>query len=116
MLDQKTLNWRTPKAVDGRRYPPHLRSYEVFDAQLTPLVARMQPATFDDLSVHIEDPRALAALPRWLASAEWRSIVRRQSAQSRGRRTYVLGPRAKVRSPGVKAGPPRAKARPARAA
>jgi hypothetical protein len=97
-LDQKTLTWKRPKALDGRSYPTYLRSYEVFDQTVLPVLAQHQPATFDDLSVHIDDPKARAALPRWLASAEWRSLVERHGPSKRGPRTYMLGQRAHVMS------------------
>jgi hypothetical protein len=95
-LDQRTLGWKSPKSLDGRKYPAHLRLYEQFDSVVLPVVAQLEPATFDDLSMRIEDPKARAALPRWLASAEWRSLVERHEPSARGPRTYVLGSRARV--------------------
>jgi hypothetical protein len=95
-VDQKTFGSKTPRTLDGRRYPEHLRAYEALDEQLVPVVAQWQPATFDVLSAHVTDPRARAVLPRWLASAEWRGLVERQAPARRRPRTYVVGPRARA--------------------
>lgn len=97
-LDQSTLGWKRPKALDGRRYPRHLEQYERFDRVMLPLVAELQPATFDDLSVRLDDPKAQAGLSRWLTSAEWRGLVERRDPARHRPRTYVLGPRAAPRS------------------
>ena len=96
LLDQRTLGWKTPRTIDGRRYPAHLRAYEQFDAEILPLLAEIGHATFDDLSVRVTDPKARAVLPLWLASAEWRSLVERHDPSARRPRTYELGPRAKT--------------------
>jgi hypothetical protein len=95
-LDQRTLGWKTPRTIDGRRYPAHLRAYEQFDAEILPLLADLGHATFDDLSIRVADPKVRAVLPRWLASAEWRSIVERHGPSAHQPRTYELGPRAKT--------------------
>jgi hypothetical protein len=91
------LNRKIPKSVDGRSYPKHLERYHAYDEQLLPLVARLAPATFDQLAVQVvelDDRRALAALPHWLNSAEWRGLVVRASKDPRARRAYLLGPNA----------------------
>lgn len=92
-IDPSTLDSDTPRTTDGRTYPDHLRAYESFDRSLLPLVADLQPATIDEISVAIEDPKARAALPRWLSSAEWRGLVERRDPTTHGPRSYVLGPR-----------------------
>lgn len=97
-VDPRTLHWKWPRTVDGRRYPPHLRVYEQFDAQLLPLLAQLGEATFDDLSIRVTDRRARAALPRWLTSAEWRGLVERRDPSRAAPRTYVLGPRAHAKA------------------
>lgn len=91
-IDPSTLGSETPRTLDGRSYPDRLRAYHVYDAQLLPLVSELEPGTFDDLSVHIGDARLRSALPRWLASAEWRGLVERRDGSMRGPRTYGLGP------------------------
>jgi hypothetical protein len=93
-IDPATLGTDTPRTLEGREYPEHLRAYHRFDGTLLPIVARMAPVSFDDLSVAVEDPRVRAALPRWLASAQWRGLVERGDARGGSPRRYVLGPAA----------------------
>lgn len=91
-LDPSTFGTQSPRTLDGRSYPEHLRAYEGLDDALLPVVAQLEPATFDDLSIAIDEPRLRASLPRWLASAEWRGLIQRLDASMRGPRTYGLGP------------------------
>jgi hypothetical protein len=93
-LATKAVARKVPKSVDGRSYPKHLERYHVYDERLLPLVARLAPATYDQLAVHVTDSRTLAALSRWLNSAEWRGPVVRASKDPRARRAYLLGPNA----------------------
>lgn len=93
-LGASTLGGEVPLSVDGRSYPEHLRAYHAYDDQLLPLVARLAPATFDELAAEIEDARVRSALPHWLNSAEWRGLVVRASKDPRARRAYLLGPNA----------------------
>lgn len=60
-------------------------------------MAKLERATFDDLSLEVDDPRARASLPRWLASAEWRGLVERRDPSMNGPRSYVLGSRGSNR-------------------
>ncbi len=98
-LDPRTLGTDTPTTLDGRTYPEHLRSYEVFDDQILPLLDERRPLTFNDLSMKLTDPRALAFLPRWLASATWRGLIERCDDPARGPRAYVLGPQGRSHLP-----------------
>ncbi len=82
--------------VNPAQEPDHLRNYHQLDAQLLPLVMSMKPVTFDQLSVAVEDPRVRAALPHWLASAQWRGLVARGTARGRSPRIYVSGPAAQA--------------------
>jgi hypothetical protein len=93
-IDPSTLGSDTPRTLDGREYPEHLRAYHRYDGVLLPLVASLAPATFDDLSLAIEDARVRAALPRWLASAEWRGLVERGDGTLGSSRAYLPGPEA----------------------
>jgi hypothetical protein len=93
-LATKAVARKIPKSVDGRSYPKHLERYHAYDEQLLPLVARLAPATYDQLSVQVEGSRTLAALPHWLNSAEWRGLVLRASKDPHVRRAYLLGPNA----------------------
>ena len=96
-LDPATLDSNTPRTLDGRSYPDHLRPYEQYDEQFLPLVAGQEPATFDDLSVSVGDPRLRSALPRWLASAEWRGLVERRDPSMAAPRMYALGVRGRAK-------------------
>jgi hypothetical protein len=98
-LDPSTFGSDTPRTLDGRAYPDHLRVYETYDDSLLPVVAQLAPATFDALSIVIADPRMRAALPRWLASAEWRGLVQRFDPSMRSPRTYGLGPEGRSHLP-----------------
>jgi hypothetical protein len=93
-IDPSTLGSDTPRTLDGREYPEHLRAYHRYDGALLPVVESLAPATFDDLSLAIEDARIRAALPRWLASAEWRGLIQRGDGAVDSPRRYVLGPAA----------------------
>lgn len=97
VLDQKSLDTGTPRTTDGRTYPPHLRRYEPYDALLLHLLSTIQPATFDQLSVKVENPRARAVLSRWLASAEWRGLVERRSPSETSPLTFLLTDRGAAR-------------------
>jgi hypothetical protein len=93
-LDPSTSGTPTPRSPDGRSYPEHLRPYERLDDQLLPLFVALAPATFDELSLAVGDARVRAALPRWIASAQWRGLVQRQDTTTRGPWAYGLGPEA----------------------
>ncbi|HET6508501.1 MAG TPA: hypothetical protein VFG42_17040 [Baekduia sp.] len=93
-IDPSTFGTGEPRTFDGRTYPSHLRVYEAYDDVLLPVVADRQPATFDQLSIAIPDARMRASLPRWLASAEWRGLVKRLDSSMDAPRTYGLGPQA----------------------
>ncbi len=97
LLDQKSLDEGTPRTTDGRTYPSHLKRYEAYDMDLLHLLSKIQPATFDELSVKVEDPRARAVLSRWLASAEWRGLVERRAPTATSPLTFVLSARGDAR-------------------
>ncbi|MCW3026795.1 MAG: hypothetical protein JWN81_6 [Solirubrobacterales bacterium] len=79
-LDPASLDTDTPRTLDGRLYPAHLKVYERYDVLLLRLAMELDPFRKDSLEAHVEDQRVRAAVPRWLASAEWRGIIRRESA------------------------------------
>lgn len=81
-----------PRSEDGREYPEHLEAYERLDESLIPIVRSHQPITFDELSAEVHDVRERAALPRWLASAQWRGVLRRET-EAPGVRSYSLSER-----------------------
>jgi hypothetical protein len=89
-IDPASLDTDTPRTLDGRDYPEHLRAYESLDSKLLPLLDDVGPATFDGFMTHIADPRTRAAAPRWLASAEWRGLVERQDEGMRGPRRLAV--------------------------
>ena len=87
-----------PPSPDGRSYPDHLRPYEQLDKELLPIVEGLQPVSFDTLSAAVHDARQRAALPRWLASAQWRGLLDR-ATPSTGDRAYSLAERAGAARP-----------------
>ncbi len=78
-----------PRSNDGRPYPPYLKAYEKLDEQLLGILEVLHSATFDDLSGAVSDLRVRAALPRWLASAQWRHLITRGKTPD-GLRSYEL--------------------------
>jgi hypothetical protein len=98
-MDPRSLTTNTPRTRDGRAYPEHLRAYEAFDDVILPLLDEHVPLTFDDLSSRIEDPRAAALLPRWIASARWRDLIVPRDDPSHGPRRYVLSSRGHTHLP-----------------
>jgi hypothetical protein len=93
-IDPSTLDGGTPRTLDGREYPAHLRPYEAYDERLLPLFEDGE-LTFDGLVGAVADPRLQASVPRWLASAEWRGLVERHGPDGRRPRTYELTDRGR---------------------
>jgi hypothetical protein len=94
-IDEHSLESGTPRTLDGRSYPNHLRRYEQYDQTFLELAASF-PATFtfDDLAaVASTTTRVRDAFPRWLASAEWRQLLHRADDVPSTPRAYVLTPR-----------------------
>lgn len=87
---QESKQIARPASADGRAYPAHLIAYEKLDETLLPIVETMQPVTFDELSSALSDTRARAVLPRWLASAQWRGLLKRRAAGAGAVRSYQL--------------------------
>lgn len=77
-LNPATLDSETPETLDKRKYPDHLRKYESLDVELLPIAAQLGGFTFDDLAERVTNPRTRAAIPRWLASATWRELIKRE--------------------------------------
>jgi hypothetical protein len=97
-LDQSTLDSDTPRTRDGRSYPDHLRPYERYDDEFLPIVGRLEPASASELSREIKKPKLRSVLSRWMASAEWRGLIKRRDGESMAsRRTYVLDERGRLR-------------------
>jgi hypothetical protein len=91
-IDPRTYGTRTPRGLDGREYPERLRQYEAWDSTLLPLLAELEPATYNAMDQRVTDPRMHAYLPDWLNSAEWRGLVERVETTSPW--TWQLGPMA----------------------
>jgi hypothetical protein len=96
-IDPTTLDSDTPRTLDGRDYPEHLRAYESLDSELLPILEGLGSATFDTFVARIADARQRAAAPRWLASAEWRGLVERQDEGMRGPRRLGVTDRGRSR-------------------
>lgn len=89
-VDPSTAGSETPRTLDGREYPEHLRVYHRYDTDLLPLVGRLQPASFDDLSAAVSDREIRAVLPSWLSSARWRGLVEIDDSAHGAVRRYAL--------------------------
>lgn len=98
-MDPQSLVTGTPRTVDGRTYPDRLRVYEVFDEEILPLLDGEHALTFDELSLRIDDPRALALLPRWISSARWRGLIDQDESAGHGPYRYVLSARGHEQLP-----------------
>jgi hypothetical protein len=93
-LDERTLGWKRPRTLDGRRYPLHLREFEPYDTVILAVLAEIEPATYDDIEARLDNPKVAAELSGWVTSAEWRGLVEvDRSTPRRGPWTYSLGPR-----------------------
>jgi hypothetical protein len=92
-IDVSSLDSGTPRTLDGRVYPEHLRPYEDLDAELLPLAAELGRFTFDELTTVVADPKVRAVLPHWLSSAEWRALVARRDASMHSPREYEVSAR-----------------------
>jgi hypothetical protein len=98
LIDPSTLGTPTPRSIDGRTYPDHLRQYERFDDELLPIVAKLQPATYDDIAIAVPNRRTRSYLILWIKSAEWRGLIER-GTQKRGPYVWRLGPQASSHLP-----------------
>jgi hypothetical protein len=95
--DQAALDTDTPRALDGRNYPEHLRAYERLDSELLPILERVGLATFDAFVAHIADGHQRADAQRWLTSAEWRGLVEHRENGARGPRLLAVTDRGRSR-------------------
>lgn len=97
-LDPSTFESETPRTLDGRAYPDHLRPYERLDADLLPIAVSLGEFESSELGSAIEDRRVATSVSRWIASAEWRGLISRQDRSMSDRRTYAPdGPRVQRR-------------------
>src|SRR6187200_3264619 len=87
-IDPHTIGTETPRTVDGREYPAHLKAYEAFDEELFPRLAELGEVTPTQFAASIDDPRLRTLVPRWMASAEWRSLIERTDRDVHSPRTY----------------------------
>lgn len=87
-VDPHTIGSDTPRTNDGREYPEHLKAYEAFDDQLFPLLVELGEVTPTEFAASVPDRRLQTVVPRWMASAEWRSLIRRTDRDVRSPRTY----------------------------
>lgn len=94
-LDLRTIHWKRPRSLDGRRYPLFLREYEEFDEIILPIVAELRRATFNEIADRL-DRKSAYSLSLWLMSAEWRGLIESRDPTEDGPMTWVPGPRASV--------------------
>lgn len=87
-IDPQTIGSDRPRTTDGREYPEHLKAYEAYDDVLLPLLVELGEVTPTEFASSIDDRRLRTLLPRWMASAEWRSLIERTDRDVRSPRTY----------------------------
>lgn len=89
-IDPRTIGTDRPRTMDGREYPEHLKAYETFDDKLLPVLAKLGEVTPTELAASVNDQRLRLVVPRWMASAEWRSLIKRTDRDMHSPRTYRL--------------------------
>jgi hypothetical protein len=87
-IDPQTIGSDRPRTLDGRDYPEHLKAYEAYDETLLPLLIELGEVTPTEFAASIVDRRLRTLVPRWMASAEWRSLIERTDRDVRSPRTY----------------------------
>ena len=95
-LDQKSLQQGSPRALDGRTYPPYLRAFERYDAELLERVAALDDPTLNQIVQATPSAKLRSAVSPWIASAEWRDLIERVVADDlAGKRRYRLTDRGR---------------------
>ena len=89
-IDPATVDSGRPRTYDGREYPEHLKVYEGYDEVLLPILASLGEATMTDVAAMVDDAKVRSIVPRWMASAEWRVLIKRTDRDMRSPRTYRL--------------------------
>lgn len=89
-LDPKRVGTKRPRTKDGRSYPAHLKAYHRYDRQMLPIVERLGEGTPSEIAAAVSDRRLRVIVPRWMASAEWRSLIERTDRDRSSPRTYRL--------------------------
>lgn len=98
-IDPRSVDRGAPETLDGRKYPEHLRAYEAYDDDLLPLIEVLGEATPTEIASQVDDPRLRSIVLRWMASAEWRDLIKRQDRDMRSPRTYRVSERGRRRIP-----------------
>lgn len=90
-LDTKSLKDGPPRALDGRTYPDYLKAFERYDGELLRKVDELDQPTLNRLALDAPSPKMRSVVSPWLASAEWRGLIERLSADAMaGTRRYKL--------------------------
>lgn len=97
-IDTKTLGTQTPKTLDGRSYPSYLRAFEDYDTKLLERVRELGQPTLNKLAVDAPNAKMRSVVSPWLASAEWRGLIKRVEAEEMaGKRRYRLDEAGKAK-------------------
>jgi hypothetical protein len=95
-LDQKSLQQGSPRALDGRGYPPYLRAFERYDIELLGRVSELDEPTLNQIVQATPSAKMRSAVSPWIASAEWRDLVERVVVDElAGKRRYRLTERGR---------------------
>jgi hypothetical protein len=90
-IDTNTLGTQTPTTVDGRTYPPYLKAFERYDADLLAKLQELDEPTLNLLALEAPTAQLRSAVSPWIASAEWRGLIERIDATELvGKRRYRL--------------------------
>lgn len=89
-LNPRTIGTGRPETKDGRKYPAHLKAYHRYDKRMLPIVNQLGEGTPSQIAAAVQDRRMRVIVPRWMASAEWRSLIERTDRDTSSPRTYRL--------------------------
>jgi hypothetical protein len=96
-LDPSSLDSGTPRTLDGREYPEHLRQFEQYDGDLLPLVAGMGVFEQGEFVFSSGGRARQSETLGWLTSAEWRGLVERRAETMRDPMCFAITERGHAR-------------------
>jgi hypothetical protein len=96
-LDPSSFDSDTPRTLDGREYPEHLRQFEQYDRELLPLVALLGLFEQHEFVSASGGPARQSETLRWLESAEWRGLIERRDESMASPRVMALTERGRAR-------------------
>lgn len=95
-LDPSSFDSGTPRTLDGREYPEHLRRFHIYDRELLTLAARLGIFGQDQFVVASGDPAQRFEAIQWLESALWRGLIAERDATLRDPETFAITERGRA--------------------